>query len=169
MARIGTIVLGIATLAMMASIANAGDPLHKGGRTIQKAAHGAGCSSCRHASKGAGCASGHCGPVCKHKQTYDGQDPWANCGCNGSYTYPVPPLYTYHWRGIAAQRLMTDYHSPWRFPAIKPFEDEDTAGEMIKLQPTPPQIRNAKTNRARTESTVRRVSTSRVPLRSFIR
>ena len=22
-----------------------------------------------------------------------------NCGCNGSYKFPVPPLYTYHWPG----------------------------------------------------------------------
>lgn len=73
--------------------------------------------------------SGHC-PLCKHRQTFEGQDPWASCGCNGSYKYPVPPLYTYHWRGMFAHDLMTNYHSPWRFPAIKPFNDPGTQSTM---------------------------------------
>src|SRR4051794_14249312 len=48
----------------------------------------------------------------------------SNCGCNGSYKFPVPPLYTYHWPGMYAAQLMTDYHSPWRFPPLKPYVDE---------------------------------------------
>ncbi len=56
-----------------------------------------------------------------------GWDRSYNCGCNGSYNYPVPPLYTYHWPGLYKQQLMTDYHSPWRFPAIKPYTDEPVA------------------------------------------
>jgi hypothetical protein len=47
-----------------------------------------------------------------------------NCGCNGSYKFPVPPLYTYHWPGLYSQQLMTDYHSPWRFPPLRPYTDE---------------------------------------------
>ena len=47
-----------------------------------------------------------------------------NCGCNGSYKFPVPPLYTYHWPGMYSAQLMTDYHSPWRFPPLKPYVDE---------------------------------------------
>ncbi len=54
----------------------------------------------------------------------DGLDRFANCGCNGSYNYPVPPLYTYHWPGMYKQVRMTDYHSPWRFPPLKRYEDE---------------------------------------------
>jgi hypothetical protein len=54
----------------------------------------------------------------------EGLDRWANCGCNGSYNYPVPPLYTYHWPGMYKQARMTDYHSPWRFPPLKRYEDE---------------------------------------------
>ncbi|MBC7855135.1 MAG: hypothetical protein IAF94_17020 [Pirellulaceae bacterium] len=54
----------------------------------------------------------------------DGLDRYANCGCNGSYNYPVPPLYTYHWPGMYKQVRMTDYHSPWRFPPLKRYEDE---------------------------------------------
>lgn len=57
----------------------------------------------------------------------EGRDPWYNCGCNGSYKFPVPPLYTYHWPGMYSQRLMTDYHSPWRFPPIRPYVDEPQA------------------------------------------
>lgn len=54
------------------------------------------------------------------------RDPEAgfNCGCNGSYKYPVPPLYTYHWPGMYSAQLMTDYHSPWRFPPLKPYTNE---------------------------------------------
>ena len=56
-----------------------------------------------------------------------------NCGCKGSYTFPVPPLYTYHWPGMYQQHLMTNYASPWRFPPIKAYEDDldkalDSAG-----------------------------------------
>jgi len=59
---------------------------------------------------------------------YEGLDPGFNCGCNGSYKYPVPPLYTYHWPGMWSAQLMTDYHSPWRFPPLKPYTDELPAG-----------------------------------------
>jgi hypothetical protein len=47
-----------------------------------------------------------------------------NCGCNGSYKFPVPPLSTYHWPGMYSHQLMTDYHSPWRFPPLRPYTDE---------------------------------------------
>jgi hypothetical protein len=50
-----------------------------------------------------------------------------NCSCNGSYKFPVPPLYTYHWPGMYSQQLMTDYQSPWRFPPLKPYTDEAPA------------------------------------------
>lgn len=49
---------------------------------------------------------------------------WFNCGCSGSYKFPVPPQYTYHWPGIYSQQLMTEYASPWRFPPLKPYTDE---------------------------------------------
>lgn len=54
---------------------------------------------------------------------------WVNCECEGSYRHPVPPLYTYHWPGSYAQTAMTDYHSPWRFPPLKPYYDEPSPGE----------------------------------------
>jgi hypothetical protein len=57
---------------------------------------------------------------------FEGLDPHFNCGCNGSYKFPVPPLSTYHWPGMWQQNLMTDYHSPWRFPPLKPYRDEDS-------------------------------------------
>jgi len=74
------------------------------------------------------------GEACRHQRLHhhgrhqykyiEGRDPSFNCGCNGSYKYPVPPLYTYHWPGMYSQQLMTDYHSPWRFPPIRPYVDE---------------------------------------------
>ena len=79
------------------------------------------CGNCDPCDCGNGCGCGlfgHCG--CQ----IDGLDRFANCGCNGSYNYPVPPLYTYHWPGMYKQVRMTDYHSPWRFPPLKRYEDE---------------------------------------------
>ncbi|NMC21740.1 MAG: hypothetical protein GYA33_15120 [Thermogutta sp.] len=43
-----------------------------------------------------------------------------NCGCRGSYKFPVPPRFTYHWPGMYAQQTMTGYWSPYRYPALKP-------------------------------------------------
>jgi hypothetical protein len=65
------------------------------------------------------CAGGHHGH--RHRRNAEAG---FNCGCNGSYKYPVPPLYTYHWPGMYSAQLMTDYHSPWRFPPLKPYTDE---------------------------------------------
>lgn len=59
----------------------------------------------------------------------EGRDPWFNCGCNGSYKFPVPPLYTYHWPGMYSQVRMTDYHSPWRFPPIRPYVEDQPVAE----------------------------------------
>src|SRR5581483_7394758 len=53
---------------------------------------------------------------------------WGNCNCNGSYKFPVPPLYTYQWPGRYSQQLMTDYQSPWRFPPLRPYVDEPPMG-----------------------------------------
>lgn len=77
---------------------------------------------------GNGCDDGGCGAHgCRlhgHRKYYEGRDRFFNCGCNGSYNYPVPPLYTYHWPGMYKAARMTDYQSPWRFPPIKPFVDD---------------------------------------------
>jgi len=43
----------------------------------------------------------------------------ANCSCQGSYKYPVPPQYTYHWPGMYSAQTMTQYASPYRFPPLK--------------------------------------------------
>ena len=59
-----------------------------------------------------------------HTPSDTGAGTWFNCGCNGSYKFPVPPLSTYHWTGMFSHQLMTDYQSPWRFPAVRPFGKE---------------------------------------------
>jgi hypothetical protein len=78
---------------------------------------------------GDGCGDG-CGNGRGRGPKYEGLDYYFNCGCNGSYKFPVPPLYTYHWPGMYQQQLMTDYHSPWRFPPLKPYVDEVPAVQM---------------------------------------
>jgi len=70
-------------------------------------------------------ACGRCRGCHHSRSRIDGLYPGFHCGCNGSYNYPVPPLYTYHWPGVVYKQVrMTDYHSPWRFPPIKPYLDE---------------------------------------------
>lgn len=91
------------------------------------------------ASAGHGCnpCGAHGCRLHHHHKYIDGKDYGFNCGCNGSYNYPVPPLYTYHWPGMYKAERMTDYHSPWRFPPIRPFAEEPaapagvTSGEVL--------------------------------------
>jgi hypothetical protein len=81
-----------------------------------------------------GCGRHGCGGLFgRHRNRgsrYEGMEAGFNCGCNGSYKFPVPPLYTYHWPGMWQHNLMTDYHSPWRFPPLKPYVDEVPSVEM---------------------------------------
>jgi hypothetical protein len=82
--------------------------------------------NCNPCGRSHGCGAHGCRLHHHHKYT-EGKDYGFNCSCNGSYNYPVPPLYTYHWPGMYKAERMTDYHSPWRFPPIKPFMDEAPA------------------------------------------
>lgn len=98
------------------------------------------CNACGECC-GDECCGGQCKLREKHRAKKQGRNSewlWDSCNCNGSYKFPVPPLYTYHWPGLYAQRLMTDYHSPWRFPAISPYADEEPGDE---LSSTPTQVR----------------------------
>src|SRR5262245_25502808 len=96
------------------------------------------CDSCQNGDPCHGC-----GPWGHHaaKAAARNAERYANCGCNGSYKFPVPPLYTYHWPGMYQQNLMTDYHSPWRFPPLKPYVDEvppEVIGQAKGLRPLTP-------------------------------
>ncbi len=112
------------------------------------------CNECGESCGGACCGDQCCGDECgghckllqKHRAKKLGRNSewlWDSCNCNGSYKFPVPPLYTYHWPGLYAHRLMTDYHSPWRFPAIRPYEDEEPGDE---LSSTPTEVRQVSHN-----------------------
>lgn len=89
---------------------------------------GSPCFSCGAAHDGM--MSGHCGKLkgyfgmnrhsCDCDKDYQA---WFNCNCNGSYKFPVPPLYTYHWPGMYSHQMMTNYHSPWRVPPITRYKD----------------------------------------------
>ena len=66
-------------------------------------------------------ACADCCPVCgcpKHVHK-DALIAGFNCGCRGSYKFPVPPRFTYHWPGMYAQQTMTGYWSPYRYPSLK--------------------------------------------------
>jgi hypothetical protein len=84
------------------------------------------CNSCggRHGLHKHGCRHG-CHQLGHHRLNYDGLDRSFNCGCVGSYKFPVPPQNTYFWPGsLYSMELMTNYHSPWRFPPLKPYTEE---------------------------------------------
>ena len=109
----------------------------------KSACHG-GCDACETSGMG-DCGSGECGRGCghgkgcgllAHRHCIDGLDHYFNCGCNGSYNYPVPPLYTYHWPGMYKAQRMTDYHSPWRFPPLRPYTEESLV-PLIEEAPGP--------------------------------
>lgn len=74
-----------------------------------------GCCRCR----GPGCRSGICSR-CRGKFAEYG---YFNCSCRGSYKFPVPPQFTYHWPGMYSQQTITEHNSPWRFPALKLPQD----------------------------------------------
>ena len=65
-----------------------------------------------------------------------------NCRCRGSYKFPVPPQYTYHWPGMYAQQCVGAYRSPWRFPSLMLYQNQlvrarDTSARMVRLGPPP--------------------------------
>ena len=82
------------------------------------------CDECDPCNDGGGHGHHHHGLLHHHRNGGRNAEMGFNCGCNGSYKFPVPPLYTYHWPGMYSAQLMTDYHSPWRFPPLKPYVDE---------------------------------------------
>jgi len=103
------------------------------------------------------CAGGRHHHHHHHCNLFGGRNPDAgfNCGCNGSYKFPVPPLYTYHWPGMYQQVLMTDYHSPWRFPPLKPYVDEvppEALGSTRSLRPVQPATALAPVSRSQSTS-----------------
>lgn len=67
-----------------------------------------------------GSASGCCGcGICASHRAHIASFGYFNCSCRGSYKFPVPPQYTYHWPGMYSQRCMTAYTSPYRFPPLE--------------------------------------------------
>jgi hypothetical protein len=125
----------IATFGLAAG-ASAQEPIPQGEPiTDYSTGAGGGCcnTGCGHGVRlhrhgcgrlGHGCGAGGCGHQ-GHRTGYDGLDRSFNCGCTGSYKFPVPPQYTYFWPGsLYSLDLMTSYHSPWRFPPLKPYTEE---------------------------------------------
>lgn len=72
-----------------------------------------------------------------------------NCGCRGSYKFPVPPRFTFHWPGMYAQQTMTGHWSPYFYPSLKmpPWmhrPDNAAAGGWVPVpQPAAPQPANS--------------------------
>jgi hypothetical protein len=143
MPKLAVIAALIASLSTV-SAALAGGP----GEMIQAPGYGNGeyggyCDRCNPCGPG-----GHCGPHCQRELWYQ-QNSVFNCGCNGSYKHPVPPLYTYHWPGMYSAERMTDYVSPWRFPPLKPYADE----LQIEVHRTSNSLRRVQQTSAAVETT----------------
>ncbi|HOA50705.1 MAG: hypothetical protein WBH86_11250 [Thermogutta sp.] len=87
------------------------------------------------------CHHGHQGCLARYMSAVGG----FNCSCRGSYKFPVPPQYTYHWPGLYSQQLMTSYQSPYRYPLLKlppwmekrPNADVPQNGALMPLMPSP--------------------------------
>lgn len=67
-----------------------------------------------------------------------------NLGCRGSYKFPVPPQYTYHWPGMYSQRCVSEYRSPWRVPPGMPLHGHlmrakagQPSGKLVRLARPP--------------------------------
>ena len=88
------------------------------------------CDQCNQCDPCGGSGGGRHRQRQSHHYEYEGRYQGFHCGCNGSYKFPVPPLYTYHWPGMYSAQLMTEYHSPWRFPPLKPYVDEQPLVEV---------------------------------------
>jgi hypothetical protein len=79
-----------------------------------------GCSGASDCGSNCGGCDSMCGTCheCKYK-AYIASFGYFNCACRGSYKFPVPPQYTYHWPGMYSQQCMTEYTSPYRFPPLE--------------------------------------------------
>jgi hypothetical protein len=88
-----------------------------------------GCSECQ--AQGGCNEGGWPGCGCSKCGAYRASMAQFNCACRGSYKFPVPPQYTYHWPGMYSQRTMTEYNSPWRFPALEiPAEEAQRLSDL---------------------------------------
>ena len=74
---------------------------------------GSSCGRCDSACGGCGCG------VCARHRAHIASFGYFNCSCRGSYKFPVPPQYTYHWPGMYSQKYIAEYSSPYRFPPLK--------------------------------------------------
>lgn len=140
MRLLSTTMLAGLMLALLGSLAYAGDSATSGAKILGSQDMG-GDDCCPDGGGRHGCLGGHHGHggCLHHRRNQDGTSPYYNCGCNGSYKFPVPPLYTYHWPGQFSHQHMTDYHSPWRFPPLRPYIDEVAPGPIIPALPINPE------------------------------
>lgn len=101
------------------------------------------------------CCCSHCGRHQGCLARYMSSIGGFNCSCRGSYKFPVPPQYTYHWPGVYSQQAMTIYQSPYRYPLLRlpPWMEKKANGglpeakEAVPLTPSPgekqPELRPA--------------------------
>ena len=98
-----------------------------------------GCGDCGNCGQGCGgCGFGLGGGIGGKWAGVIAAEGYFNCRCRGSYKFPVPPQYTYHWPGMYSQRTTTEYNSPFRFPPLRlpeeAFPEESPEEERSTVQ-----------------------------------
>jgi hypothetical protein len=139
MRKIGVALGVIAALGLSASLLKAGEEYVVPGSTSVSIVDGNGQPVAQPQADECDCASAECcprcGKICKMK-AYFGSFSCFNCNCKGSYKFPVPPQYTYHWPGMYSQQTMLEHVSPYRFPPLNLPPDMVPPGG--KVPPAPP-------------------------------
>ncbi len=113
-------------------------PVHGGALFRGSCDRATGCASACRPYCGCGCplcAFRHACRRCGQRLASTGN---FNCQCQGSYKHPALPQYTYHWPGMYSQATMTEYGSPFRFPALRDPDEVFGAdsGAALPLDPT---------------------------------
>ncbi len=106
-------------------------------REHSAAAYSGSCDCCNGGGCGLGCGCGlaRCLWLPGGHYAAVGYDA---CACKGSYKFPVPPQYTYHWPGMYSQQTMSQYNSPYRFPMLLKSPDvlDDATDVPATVSPT---------------------------------
>ena len=118
-------------VATQGAVAPTGDyvqPVQQGGGCGCTEAADCGCRRCGRCGDSYGCSS-----YCRAEAA----QACFNCSCKGSYKFPVPPQYTYHWPGMYSQQTMTEYNSPYRFPPLElpKWDQSKPAGNIADKEP----------------------------------
>ncbi|MBN1910068.1 MAG: hypothetical protein JW818_10040 [Pirellulales bacterium] len=144
MRRLCVLWLGLAVVVVLAGSVGASTPVAVG-TNVAGACQVDTCGPCGDYLGPKCSACGHCGAVCCCAR-HVAEVGYFNCRCRGSYKFPVPPRFTYHWPGMYSQQTMTEHLSRWQNPPFLPAEGYDI--HSMAQRPRPLAIHPADTPRS---------------------